>query len=460
MGCGSSTEKASDKKEAVATTASQIKALELIYFDGEGRGQLSRMAFSLGGIEFKDTRVTFPDWPAIKSNPASLPAQMFGTMPCIEHDGFKIAQSQACSLYAADLTVNKKNTPSADERALDTMLLGAYADLQSACYKCMFGDEESKAKGKEALPGAVAPLLAGIERAYARSGGSFIYSKDGPTLGDLAMLNIVTSPFPGLQALGIDISPYPKLQACVDASKGALEGAASGGVKVFLDKNPQIAQAQFKASKFTGTPELTYFDGPGRGELSRLAFSVGDIDFKQIRHTFDAWPAIKGNPESLPAQMFGTMPCIEHGGLKISQSRACSQYAADLGINKKNNPSDKQRALDNMLLGAHADLQSACYKALFGDEESKAKGKEALPEAVKPLLAGCERAYERSDGPFLYSKEGPTLGDLAIFDIVSSPFPGLLALGVDLSGFPKINACVDACKANPKVKAYCEKRGF
>merc|ERR1712110_1004906 len=96
------------------------------------------------------------------------------------------------------------------------------------------------------------------------------------------------------------------------------------------------------------------------------------------------WPALKSDPNSVPGQRFGSMPCIHHGNLKLAQSSACSQYAADLGINKKNNPSADQRALDTMMLGAHADLQSAMYKCVFGTDESKAAGKEALPKAVAP----------------------------------------------------------------------------
>ena len=210
----------------------------------------------------------------------------------------------------------------------------------------------------------------------------------------------------------------------------------------------------------TGTPELTYFDGPGRGELSRLCFAAGGVEFTDTRVKQPDWPAIKGDAESVPAKMFGSMPCIKHGDLLIAQSTACSQYAADCGINTKNTPSAGERALDTMMMGAHADLQAACYKCLFGDDETKAKGKEALPGACAKTLAGCERAYARGSGPFLYGKDGPTLGDLALFDLVSSPFPGLVALGVDMSAYPKLNACVDACKADAKVKAYCEKRGF
>jgi len=209
-----------------------------------------------------------------------------------------------------------------------------------------------------------------------------------------------------------------------------------------------------------GTPELTYFAGPGRGELSRLAFAAGGVEFKDTRLSMEDWPAVKMNPESTPAQLFGNMPVISHGDLKVGQSTACSQYAAELGINKKNNPAGHERAQDTMLLGAHADVQTAMYKCLFGSDDSKAAGKEALPAATAPTLAAIDRALGRNSGPFLYAKDGPSLGDLAVLDLVSSPFPGLVALGIDLAKYPNIGTCVAACKADATLGAYLAKRGF
>merc|ERR1712195_462504 len=108
---------------------------ELIYFGGPGKADLT-----------------------------SIPAQCFGSMPCIHHDDLILAQSQACAVYAAELG----DAPSVN-RATDLMVLGAYADLQSALYACLFGSDESKAAGMEALPNKTAPLLAGLERMLGRS---------------------------------------------------------------------------------------------------------------------------------------------------------------------------------------------------------------------------------------------------------------------------------------------------
>jgi len=256
----------------------------------------------------------------------------------------------------------------------------------------------------------------------------------------------------------------PNIDLLFEAAGYAKDGkmTADEFMKLFFGEKPPALpiSSGFKATKAKGVPEVIYFNGPGRGELARLCFAAGGVEFTDTRVEQPNWPAMKGDAGSVPAKMFGSIPCIKHGDFLLAQSAACSQYAADCGINSKNNPSADERALDTMMLGAHADLQAACYKCLFGDDASKAAGKEALAGSTGSALAGCERAYARGSGPFLYGKDGPTLGDLALFDLVSSPFPGLPALGVDMSGYPKLNAMVDAVKADANVKAYCAKRGF
>ena len=78
--------------------------------------------------------------------------------------------------------------------------------------------------------------------------------------------------------------------------------------------------------KSMGKPELIDFDLTGRGELTRLT---------DTRHSFDAWPALKGDPESVPVKMFGSMPCIKHGDMMLAKSKATAVYVASLGIWKE-----------------------------------------------------------------------------------------------------------------------------
>merc|ERR1712137_1268061 len=144
------------------------------------------------GVEFKDTRVEQSDWPPLKGDSNSIPAQMFGSMPVIAFGKYQLAQSIATAQFAFDLAVTKTGgSRSAQQRALDMMMLGAHADLQSAMYACLFGSDEAKATGKEALAGKVTPILQGIERQY-KGDGPFLYNtlEGGPTLGDLAVFNV------------------------------------------------------------------------------------------------------------------------------------------------------------------------------------------------------------------------------------------------------------------------------
>ena len=40
--------------------------VQLLYFDGRGRGEIIRMILSYGGVEFEDKRVKMEEWPQLK----------------------------------------------------------------------------------------------------------------------------------------------------------------------------------------------------------------------------------------------------------------------------------------------------------------------------------------------------------------------------------------------------------
>ena len=168
------------------------------------------------------------------------------------------------------------------------------------------------------------------------------------------------------------------------------------------------------------------------------------------------WPEVKGNPSSVPAQLFGSMPVMKHDNLLIAQSAATALYAADLGGLLGTSAAD--RAVCTMMVATNEDLRVAMYKCLFGSDESKAAGREALPAAAGKFLAAIERALDRkgSEGPYFLGGDAPSLADLAVFDNVCSSFPGLRALGIDLAAFPRVVACADAVGATARVKAFVD----
>jgi glutathione S-transferase len=251
--------------------------------------------------------------------------------------------------------------------------------------------------------------------------------------------DVINSPFPGLKKLEIDLTPYAKLTSVAEAVSN--DSAIA----------PYLKQAAM------GKPELFYFNGPGRGQLTRLAFAAAGVAFTDTRIEQKDWPSVKADPESTPGRCFGSMPCIKHGDMLLAQSEATATYAAQLGIWKTRLGADQgtNRATEIMVLGAHADLQTAMYKCLFGDDESKAKGKEALPGAVKPTLEGLERALGRKtcSGPYFFSESGPTLADLAVYDVIESPFPGLKKLEIDLTPYAKLTAIAKAVSEDELIKS-------
>ena len=202
---------------------------------------------------------------------------------------------------------------------------------------------------------------------------------------------------------------------------------------------------------------LMYFNGPGRAELARLALHAGGIAFEDKRLTMEEFGALKTDKEKPgPGQKFGSLPILIHGDLQLAQSQAISLYSSEIGLQK--GLTVKQRAVDSMYLGAHADMQSAMYKCLFGSDESKAAGKKALPARMAVLLGGVEMNLPKSG--FIHGLASPSIGDLALFDICTSAFPGAVALGVDLKPYPKLNALLASVKTFGPLKAYLDKRGF
>ncbi len=146
------------------------------------------------------------------------------------------------------------------------------------------------------------------------------------------------------------------------------------------------------------------------------------------------------------------MPTIKHGDVLIGTSAATCVYAAELGNLVRSTAQD--HAVCQMLVNTNEEVRVCMYKCLFGSEESKATSLSALGDSVAKFFTAIERVLERktSSGPFFL--DTLSLADLAVFDNVNSPFPGLRALGVDLTAYPKIVACADAVAASPAVAAF------
>merc|ERR1712224_33354 len=111
-----------------------------------------------------------------------------------------------------------------------------------------------------------------------------------------------------------------------------------------------------------------------------------------------------------------------------------------------------------MFLDAYATLQKDIMKCFHGHCDMKAEVKLALDETIKPTMSAFERNIPSSG--YITGGDRPSIADLAVFDLYSSPTPGLIAARADLSPYPKFVALAKKVATYPAVADYIKERGF
>jgi len=153
--------------------------------------------------------------------------------------------------------------------------------------------------------------------------------------------------------------------------------------------------------------KLTYFDLPGRGELSRMLLAYGGQPWEDNRISFAEWPELK------PKTQLGTLPVLEYNGKKLSQSIAIARFLAkEVGLAGKNN---MEQAEADMIVDTIVDVQIELFKNMFEKdpvEKKKQKDKiekETFPKFLKQMLA----ILQQSPGAYLVGND-MTWADIAL----------------------------------------------
>lgn len=216
---------------------------------------------------------------------------------------------------------------------------------------------------------------------------------------------------------------------------------------------PNIAQASSKPSgQFTSNskPCLYYFPFAGRGELARLIASVGGLELDEKPTVADK--ASFGSP--------GTVPCLSHGALKISQSFAIESYLASVAPNFVN-LTEAHRAKDCMLFKIKEDLLQACASILQGcmaDERKKITAAQDVAKVCGKWLSTVETMLPVRG--FIHGLDYPTAGDLAVLNMATGfmPFGAAYVLGgYDVfAKHKKFASHVDLVAEYPAVRQYLE----
>jgi glutathione S-transferase len=151
---------------------------KLIYFDFDGgRAESIRLAFHMGGIDFEDVRLKFPEFREAQ------PSFRFHALPVLEIDSQPITQSNAHLRYVGKLA---GLYPTDDLQALYCdEAMGAVEDVGHAVGKTLGlqGDALKQAR-EEFVQGRLATYIKGLDELLARGGGQF-FADGRMTVADL-----------------------------------------------------------------------------------------------------------------------------------------------------------------------------------------------------------------------------------------------------------------------------------
>ncbi|XP_076239027.1 glutathione S-transferase S1 [Calliopsis andreniformis] len=199
-----------------------MSTYKLTYFNLTGLGEPIRLLLHQSGIKFEDKRITFEEWPQMKSQ---MP---LGQVPVLEIDGKTYYQSKAiCRLIAS-----RNNLYGADDveayqidAAVETM-----DDLRVAFALYHWEqDPNAKAKLKEKAYEKLPLYLKKLEEQVKNNGGFFVNGK-------LSWADLLYTAYTDLLSviLGADLNKdHPELKKLVEKVR------ALPNIKAYLDKRPK-----------------------------------------------------------------------------------------------------------------------------------------------------------------------------------------------------------------------------
>lgn len=188
-----------------------------------------------------------------------------------------------------------------------------------------------------------------------------------------------------------------------------------------------------------------------------IALTGAGVDFEEILIPFDD---AGGNPNIKAISPSGRVPVLQHGGLKIWESLAIIEYAAELYPDAGLWPRDRaERALARsvsmeMLSGFRA-LRNACPMNI-----RRPKGAIALPDGVDAEVSRIEAIWQdllqKSGGPFLFgafsgadAMFAPVVNRFDIYDLVSRE--DTLAYMETMKAHPAWRKWEEAARAEPWI---------
>jgi glutathione S-transferase len=199
-------------------------------------------------------------------------------------------------------------------------------------------------------------------------------------------------------------------------------------------------------------PVLTYFNGRGLGEISRLLFAAANAEFKDVRIVYgsEEWPAKKA---STP---YGQLPILEVNGKTFGQSAAIQRYIAKThGLYGAN---DLEALAIDGVYEALLDTRKGFFDArnLKDETEKKAAIAKYFTTSFVEWAGKLTAALSANgEGKGWFVGTHVSLADIAAYHTLAF---ALETEPTALNAFPLLDAHVKRVAAVPGVAAWLAKR--
>jgi len=188
-------------------------------------------------------------------------------------------------------------------------------------------------------------------------------------------------------------------------------------------------------------PTLTYFNGRGRAEISRMILAEAGVEYDDVRVTDHTVLQDK-----LP---FGQLPLYEEGNFKMVQSISIARYLArKYGLGGKN---EHDAAHADMIVDGIVDLNVARNSAKTEEEKANVV-KVTLPKWLGFFEALLKKNHE---GKGHFVGENLTYADILMLiaiDNVNAGAPGLI------DSYPLLKDLRERVACRPRIAAWIAKR--
>jgi glutathione S-transferase len=198
------------------------------------------------------------------------------------------------------------------------------------------------------------------------------------------------------------------------------------------------------------TYKLYYFDGRGRGEISRLILATAGQKFEDVRYQQNEWPSHKSE---MP---LGQMPVLEIDGIKLPQSMTIARFLArQFHLAGKDN---LEQAKVEAVADTATDLLNKFGPIIWYQEEPQKKASieeffaNELPKHLRNLET-LAKAY--SEGSSFFVGSNLTFADLCVYDVLEN------ILEVDaniLDQYPWLKINGQKVAEHPNIATYLKSR--